>query len=88
VTCPGGGLMEGSVKTLLSWSSGKDTAWALHMLRQRPDVHVVGLVTTINQVFDRVAMHGVRRSLVEAQADSVNLPLHVLPIPQPRPSET
>ena len=51
------------MRTLLSWSTGKDSAWALHVLRQRPDVTVVGLVTTINAAFDRVAMHGVRRAL-------------------------
>jgi uncharacterized protein (TIGR00290 family) len=75
------------MKTLLSWSSGKDSAWALHLLRQRSDVHVVGLVTTINAAFDRVAMHGVRRSLVEAQADAAGLPLHLLPIPNPCSNE-
>ena len=75
------------MKTLLSWSSGKDSAWALHLLRQRPDVSVVGLVTTINAAFDRVAMHGVRRSLVQAQADAAGLPLHLLPIPHPCPNE-
>jgi len=76
------------MKTLLSWSSGKDSAWALHLLRQRDDVEVVGLVTTLNAAFDRVAMHGVRRTLVEAQAGAAGLPLHVLPIPDPCPNET
>jgi uncharacterized protein (TIGR00290 family) len=71
------------MKTLLSWSSGKDSAWALHLLRQRADVQVAGLVTTINAAFDRVAMHGVRRRLVEAQAQAAGLPLHLLPIPYP-----
>ena len=47
---------------LLSWSSGKDSAWALHVLRQRADLEVVGLLTTFNEAFDRVAMHGVRRA--------------------------
>jgi uncharacterized protein (TIGR00290 family) len=75
------------MRTLLSWSSGKDSAWALHVLRQRPDVSVVGLVTTINAAFDRVAMHGVRRALVEAQAAAAGLPLHVLEIPYPCPNE-
>lgn len=76
------------MKTLLSWSSGKDSAWALHLLRQRDDIELVGLVTTINAEFDRVAMHGVRRALVEAQADAAGLPLHILPIPNPCPNET
>jgi uncharacterized protein (TIGR00290 family) len=71
------------MKTLLSWSSGKDSAWALHLLRQRADVQVAGLVTTINAAFDRVAMHGVRRRLVEAQAQAAGLPLHLLAIPNP-----
>ena len=78
----------GPMKTLLSWSTGKDSAWALHLLRQRDDIELVGLVTTINAAFDRVAMHGVRRSLVEAQAEAAGLPLHVLPIPYPCPNET
>jgi uncharacterized protein (TIGR00290 family) len=78
----------GRMKTLLSWSTGKDSAWALHLLRQRDDVELVGLVTTINAAFDRVAMHGVRRALVEAQAEAAGLPLHVLPIPYPCPNET
>ena len=74
------------MRTLLSWSTGKDSAWALHVLRQRPDVDVVGLVTTVNAAFDRVAMHGVRRALVEAQAEAAGLPLHVLAIPYPCPN--
>ncbi len=70
-------------RVLLSWSSGKDCAWALHVLRQMPGVSVEGLVTTINETFDRVAMHGVRRSLVEAQAASASLPIDVVPLPWP-----
>ncbi len=75
------------MRTLLSWSTGKDSAWSLHALRQRPDVSVVGLVTTVNAAFDRVAMHGVRRALLEAQAQAAGLPLHTLPIPYPCPNE-
>lgn len=67
----------------LSWSSGKDCAWALHVLRQQPGVDVVGLVTTTNEAFDRVAMHGVRRALVEAQAAAAGLPLDIVPLPWP-----
>jgi uncharacterized protein (TIGR00290 family) len=74
------------MRTLLSWSTGKDSAWALHALRQRLDVAVVGLVTTLNAAFDRVAMHGVRRALLEAQARAAGLPLHVLEIPYPCPN--
>jgi uncharacterized protein (TIGR00290 family) len=74
------------MRTLLSWSTGKDSAWALHVLRRRPDVAVVGLVTTVNAAFGRVAMHGVRRNLLEAQAVAAGLPLHVLDIPHPCPN--
>jgi len=75
------------MKTILSWSSGKDSAWALHLLRQDPAIEVMGLLVTINEAFDRVAMHGVRRPLVEAQARAAGLPLHVVSIPHPCPNE-
>jgi uncharacterized protein (TIGR00290 family) len=68
---------------LLSWSSGKDSAWALHVLRQRGEVEVAGLVTTLNEAFDRVAMHGVRAELVRAQAAAAGLPLWPVPLPWP-----
>ncbi|HEV7225623.1 MAG TPA: hypothetical protein VGN42_23155 [Pirellulales bacterium] len=67
----------------LAWSSGKDSAWALHVLRQQAEVEVVGLLTTFNEAFDRVAMHAVRRELVEAQAATAGLPLHRVTIPWP-----
>lgn len=70
-------------RVLLSWSSGKDSAWALHVLRQRPDVEVVGLLTTFDDAADRVAMHAVRHVLVEAQARAAGLPLWPLPLPVP-----
>jgi uncharacterized protein (TIGR00290 family) len=70
-------------KTLLSWSSGKDSAWALHLLRQNPDFTVTGLFCTVNAAFDRVAMHGVRRELLQRQAEAVGLPVQVLEIPYP-----
>ncbi len=70
-------------RVLLSWSSGKDSAWALHDLRRRGDVEVVGLVTTLNEAFGRVAMHGVRAELVQAQAEAVGLPLWPVPLPWP-----
>ena len=70
-------------KILLSWSSGKDSAWALHLLRQQPDVEVAALVTTFNGAVDRVAMHAVRRTLVEAQAERVGLPLWRVELPWP-----
>ena len=75
--------MSGRPKTLLSWSSGKDGAWALHVLRQRGEVEVVGLVTTLNEAFERVAMHGVREALLERQAAAAGLPLWKVPIPHP-----
>lgn len=71
------------MKTLLSWSSGKDSAWALHTLRQTPGIELIGLVTTINEDADRVAMHGVRRTLLEAQARAAGLPLYTIPLPYP-----
>jgi uncharacterized protein (TIGR00290 family) len=70
-------------KALLSWSSGKDCAWSLHIVRQRGDIDIVGLLTTFNEAFDRVAMHGVRRELVDAQARAANLPLMSIPLPWP-----
>ncbi len=71
---------------LLSWSSGKDSAWSLHVLRQQ-EFHVVGLLTTVNETYERVAMHAVRMELLQAQADAVGLPLRTVPIPNPCPNE-
>src|SRR5579885_910516 len=70
-------------RVLLSWSSGKDSAWALHILRQQRDIEVVGLLTTLNAEFQRVAMHGTRLPVLEAQAAAAGLPLWVLPLPWP-----
>jgi uncharacterized protein (TIGR00290 family) len=70
-------------KVLLSWSSGKDSAWSLHVLRQSPEIEVVGLLSTINQHFGRVAMHGTRIELVRAQAEVAGLPLWEIPLPWP-----
>jgi uncharacterized protein (TIGR00290 family) len=70
-------------KILLSWSSGKDSAWSLHVLRQQGNYEIVGLLTTINSAFDRVAMHSARRSLVEMQAAAVGLTLIPVPLPWP-----
>jgi len=71
----------------MSWSSGKDSALALHTVRAEGELEVVGLVTTVNTVADRVAMHAVRRSLLEAQAEVLGLPLHVVELPWPCPNE-
>lgn len=70
-------------RVLMSWSSGKDSAWALHLLKQDAGVKVCGLLTTVNTEFDRVAMHGTRRSVLEAQAAAANLPLWDVPLPWP-----
>jgi uncharacterized protein (TIGR00290 family) len=74
-------------RILLAWSSGKDSAWALHVLRQSGEYEVVGLLTTFNEAFDRVAMHAVRRQLVEAQAAAVGVPLWPVYIPWPCSNE-
>jgi uncharacterized protein (TIGR00290 family) len=74
-------------RILLSWSSGKDSAWSLHLLRQRGEYDVAGLLTTFNEEADRVAMHGVRRELVERQAAAAGLPLWAVPLPWPCSNE-
>lgn len=75
--------MAARTKTLLAWSSGKDSAYALWALRQRPDVEVVGLLTTTNEAVGRVSMHAVRDSVLEAQARACGLPLTKVPLPDP-----
>lgn len=75
------------MKILLSWSSGKDSAWALHRLNETHPGSVGGLLTTVNEAVDRVAMHAVRRSVLAAQARMVGLPLRVVPIPHPCPND-
>jgi uncharacterized protein (TIGR00290 family) len=67
----------------MSWSSGKDSALALHAVRTAGEVDVVGLLTTVNSTVDRVAMHAVRRSLLEAQAHALGLPLYAVELPWP-----
>lgn len=74
-------------RILLSWSSGKDSAWTLHTLQRRAEFEIAGLLTTFNQAADRVAMHGVRRSLVEQQAAAARLPLWAIPLPWPCSNE-
>lgn len=73
-------------KLLLSWSSGKDSAWTLHVLRAQDRYDVVGLVTTVNENFSRVAMHGVREELLAVQVDAAGAPLWRVPLPHPCPS--
>lgn len=74
-------------RVLLAWSSGKDCAWALHVLRQREGVEVAGLLTSFNEEFQRVSMHGVARVLVERQARAAGLPLWPVELPWPCPNE-
>ena len=75
------------MKTLLSWSSGKDSAWALHVLQQQHPGSVAGLLTTINEAVQRVAMHAVRRDVLEAQARAAGQPLRIVAIPDPCSNE-
>ncbi|MGH9019058.1 MAG: ATP-binding protein [Acidimicrobiales bacterium] len=70
----------------MSWSSGKDSTLALHVVQAAAEVRVVGLLTTVNSTAERVAMHAVRRTLLEAQADALGLPLHVVELPWPCPN--
>lgn len=74
------------MKIALSWSSGKDSAWTLHRLREQHPGCTAALVTTLNEAFDRVAMHAVRRTLLTAQADAVGLPLYAVDLPWPCPN--
>ncbi|HET6434976.1 MAG TPA: ATP-binding protein, partial [Xanthomonadaceae bacterium] len=67
---------------LLSWSGGKDAAWTLHVLRQRADVAVVGLVTTVTDGYERISMQGIRVDVLEAQARACGLPVVQARIPQ------
>jgi uncharacterized protein (TIGR00290 family) len=74
-------------KLLISWSSGKDSAWTLYRLQQQDEYEIAGLLTTMNAAFDRVAMHGTRRELLEAQAQAAGLPLLTVPLPWPCSNE-
>jgi uncharacterized protein (TIGR00290 family) len=74
-------------KCLVSWSSGKDSAWMVHVLRRRGDVAIGALLTTVNASAQRVAMHGVRVDVLEAQAAAIGAPLWIVPIPYPCPND-
>jgi len=74
-------------RILLSWSSGKDSAWSLYVLRQHAEYEVTGLLTTFNEGAGRVAMHAVRRELVDQQAAAAGLPLWAVPLPWPCSNE-
>jgi len=74
-------------KALIAWSSGKDSAWALHEIRRAGEVEVVGALTTVTDTFRRVSMHGVREDILYAQHEAAGLPSIVVPIPYPCPNE-
>ena len=73
-------------KALISWSSGKDSAFALHDIRQSGEFDVVGALTTVTETFERVSIHGVRREILLAQLDAAGLPPRIVPIPYPCPN--
>jgi uncharacterized protein (TIGR00290 family) len=75
------------MKILLSWSSGKDSAWTLHVLRRDRVGEVAGLLTSMNETVARVSMHGVREEVLRAQADAAGLPLITVPLPYPCSNE-
>jgi len=74
-------------QALIAWSSGKDSAWALHEVRRAGDYEVVGALTTVTETFGRVSMHGVREALLEAQLAAAGLPPSRVPIPFPCPND-
>ena len=75
-------------KAFMSWSSGKDSAFALHEARKSGDVEIIGLLTTVNEEYERVAMHGVREELLDMQAEALGLPLLKVRLPNPCTNET
>jgi uncharacterized protein (TIGR00290 family) len=79
--------MTSRPKALISWSSGKDSAFALHEVRQAGELDVVGAVTTVTETFGRVSIHGVRQEILLAQLQAANLPPQIVPIPYPCPNE-
>jgi len=74
-------------KALIAWSSGKDSAWALHEVRRAGDYDIVGALTTVTETFQRVSMHGVRGEILRAQHAAIGLPSVIVPIPYPCPNE-
>jgi len=74
-------------KALIAWSSGKDSAWALHEVRRAGEYDIVGALTTVTETFQRVSMHGVREEILRAQHDAIGLPPVIVPIPYPCPNE-
>ncbi|MGQ0694390.1 MAG: ATP-binding protein [Nitrospiraceae bacterium] len=74
-------------RALVSWSSGKDSAFAVHELWKQDNIEIVGLLSTVTQTYERVAMHGVRVALLKRQAEELGLPLHQVEIPYPCPNQ-
>jgi uncharacterized protein (TIGR00290 family) len=74
-------------KTLIAWSSGKDSAWALHEVRRAGDCEIVGALTTVTETFGRVSMHGVREEVLMAQLEAAGLAPTIVPIPFPCPND-
>ncbi len=79
--------MTAPIPTLVSWSSGKDSAWSLHLLQVNRAYQIAGLLTTLNTEFNRVAMHSTRREVLEAQAEAAGQPIHIIPLPWPCSNE-
>src|SRR4051794_9002782 len=79
--------MASRPKALIAWSSGKDSAWALHKVRQSGEVEIVGALMTVTDAFARVSIHGLREELLLAQLDACGLPATVVRIPYPCPNE-
>ena len=76
-----------AAKALISWSSGKDSAFSLHEVRRAGEFDVVGALTTVTETFDRVSIHGVRQEILLAQLEAAGLPPRIVPIPYPCPNE-
>ena len=79
--------MSGRPRALIAWSSGKDSAWAVHETRRAGAVEVVGALTTVTSEFGRVSIHGLREELLRAQLDACGLPATIVRIPYPCPNE-
>jgi uncharacterized protein (TIGR00290 family) len=79
--------MPPRAKALISWSSGKDSAFALHQVRRIGELEVVGALTTVTETFGRVSIHGVRQQILHAQCEAAGLPPRIVPIPYPCPNE-